>query len=106
MILAVTGGSRLSLASLGLPAHVLVGVIARVTGVGSHIVLDSVTVPEQPALGVLTGVITATTAAPSFDPPNFCLHFLSWSLVHVRWLVGACALGAGQEAIYQTNAVR
>ena len=81
--LAVTGGGSLSLSSMAVHAEIMVGMLVNHLGAGSSVRLTAVTVPEYPALGPGTGILTAGEG-DSFtsDPPEL-----------VQWLVGpVCAV--------------
>ena len=70
--IAVTGGGPLSLARLALPYSDFGMALAGLSGAGSRLVLESVTVPEHPEWGALTGTVTARAEGepPVFDPPD------------------------------------
>ena len=57
-MIAVIDGGSLSLGRLALPQSALHTATAGLSGAGSRLVLEAVTVPEQPALGALTGTFT------------------------------------------------
>ena len=57
-MIAVIDGGSLSLGRLALPQSALHTATAGLSGASSRLVLEAVTVPEQPALGALTGTFT------------------------------------------------
>ena len=73
--IAVTSGGSLSLARLALPYAVFGMAVAGLSGAGSRLVLEAVTVPENPEWGAQTGTVTAGTAGelPVLDPPDLQL---------------------------------
>eukprot|EP01050_Picozoa_sp_SAG11_P040423 SAG11_NODE_17564_length_514_cov_2.985542_1_plen_94_part_10 len=56
--LAATGGGALSLARLALPQAAFGTALGGLSGAGSRLALQTVTVPEHPEWGALTGTIT------------------------------------------------
>eukprot|EP01051_Picozoa_sp_SAG22_P004372 SAG22_NODE_232_length_14402_cov_58.042159_2_plen_579_part_00 len=57
--IAVTVGGSLSLANLALPAQVLATALDGMSGAGSRLTLETVTVVDYPEWGTLTGTVTA-----------------------------------------------
>ena len=76
--LAVTGGGSLSLSSMAVHAEIMVDLLLNhLDGAGSSVRLTGVTVPEYPALGPGTGILTAGEgdSFPTFDPPELAQWF-------------------------------
>ena len=73
--ITVTGGGSLSLAELTLPQSALYAVMGG-SGAGSRLVFESVTVPEHPEWGMLTGSATKApyAATGNFPLPTFVVN--------------------------------
>ena len=72
--ITVTNSGLLTLSRLPIPAEALAIAVSGVSGAGSRLVLDAVTVPEQPEAGEVTGVVTngeAPTFSGSIHPSRF-----------------------------------
>eukprot|EP01050_Picozoa_sp_SAG11_P011425 SAG11_NODE_1209_length_5520_cov_6.530529_5_plen_260_part_00 len=74
--IAMTGGGSLSLANLALPAQALATALAGLSGAGSRLALEAVTVAEWGALTALTGTVTKTDAGAVLDPPSLGVESL------------------------------
>jgi hypothetical protein len=95
--IAVTGGGSLSLANMVLPA--LTTTLAGLSGAGSRLALDLVTVPEHPELGVMTGTVTAGAGEARWvlDPPGLLpLDLLPPTFTVVS---GPCTLAQGGRCV-------
>ena len=67
----LSGGGSLSLASMLVPLAVLTAAERTLSGVGSTLRLDAVTVPDGPRYGVLTGTaVVAPDGSKAFDPAS------------------------------------
>ena len=67
----LSGGGSLSLASMAVPAAVLGAAERTLSGAGSTLRLDAVTVPEVPVWGRLSGTLTmGDDGSTAFDPPQ------------------------------------
>eukprot|EP01051_Picozoa_sp_SAG22_P014172 SAG22_NODE_1682_length_3817_cov_8.486283_1_plen_190_part_00 len=100
----VTGGGSLSLASLALLASALAAALAGLSGAGSRLVLEAVTVPERPEWGALTGTVTKADDDFVFDGlsslanlPRFVVHSgpCTTALVDGHFCVGRWPGGYG-----------
>ena len=70
--LTATGGGSLSLTSTAVPAAVLHAAQHTLSGTGSTLRLDAVTVPEVPEAGALAGTMTsAADGSKTVHPPGF-----------------------------------
>lgn len=70
--LAATGGGTLSLTRLALPQAAFYTALGGLSGAGSRLALQAVTVAEHPEWGALAGTITVGVEGepPAYDPPN------------------------------------
>eukprot|EP01046_Picozoa_sp_COSAG06_P038786 COSAG06_NODE_4509_length_4193_cov_11.274792_2_plen_387_part_00 len=90
--LTTTGGGSLSLASMAVPASVLGEVGRTLSGVGSILRLDVVTVPEVPGLEATGTVLVGTDGSKADDPPgSFPGFFLVFS--------GPCTVSEGGRCV-------
>ena len=84
-------GGLLSLSSMAVPTAMLESADVQLSGAGSRLRLSTVTIPERPAAGELTGTMTVgQDGSQAVDPPN-------WGIADPRALEGTgwpCVVGA------------
>ena len=72
-------GGLLSLSSMAVPTAMLESADVQLSGAGSRLRLSTVTIPERPAAGELTGTMTVgQDGSQAVDPPN-------WGIADPRW---------------------
>ena len=89
--LAVTGGGALSLSDMVVPAAVANSLVAQMESTGSSVRLSGVTALEYPALGAVSGTVTAhgdgDASFLTYDPPAIR-----------EWFFGVSAFFAGSPS--------
>ena len=91
----LSGGGSLSLASMAVPAAALGAAQGTLSGAGSTLRLDAVTVPEVPDAGALTGTISLTGGLPSTEPASLFDNVPGWFIVSS----GPCAVSEGGRCV-------
>eukprot|EP01051_Picozoa_sp_SAG22_P007246 SAG22_NODE_503_length_9694_cov_13.573736_2_plen_281_part_00 len=98
----MTGGGSLSLANLALPVRALATAQAGLSGAGSRLALEAVSLVESPEVGALTGTVTAEAdgeglATTGNIPPFFVVLSgpCTTALVDGHWCVGRWPGGYG-----------
>jgi hypothetical protein len=92
---AVGGGGSLALANLALPAQAFYTALGGLSGAGSRLSLEAVTVVEHPEWGARTGAVTKADDQLVFDPPD--MHIPPFFIV----VSGPCttAVGDGRACV-------
>eukprot|EP01051_Picozoa_sp_SAG22_P007245 SAG22_NODE_503_length_9694_cov_13.573736_1_plen_228_part_00 len=100
----MTGGGSLSLANLALPVRALATAQAGLSGAGSRLVLEAVTVVEHPEWGALTGTTMKANGELEYDGLNSLANLprftvlsgpCTTALVDGHWCVGRWPGGYG-----------
>ena len=98
----------LTLSRLTLPSAQLLAIVGGLSGSGSRLAFEAVTVPEHPDWGALTGTATAGSGNTEwvFNPPESLVEeFISVSTVHFT-TTGPCQVSGrcvGRPSSYGNN---
>ena len=91
----VTGGGSLSLARLAVPHVALATAVYGLSGAGSRLAFDAVTVMERPEWGALSGTVTAAADGLPVTDPSDLRNFLPVFTVNS----GPCTLAEGGRCV-------
>ena len=105
--IAVTAHGLLTLSRLALPSAQLTATVSGLSGSGSRLAFEAVTVPEHPDWGALTGTATRSgNVGWVFNPPESLVEeFISVSTVHFT-TTGPCQVSGrcvGRPSYYRDN---